>query len=60
MAIAFSTSKPFRRAIYTNFILCIFIIAESAYVIYLIVGPDPWSISSFFVKNLNFKNNLAC
>lgn len=50
MAIAFSTSKPFRRAIYTNFILCLFIIAESAYLIFLIVGPDPWSKKTFFVK----------
>ncbi len=49
MAITFSTSKPFRRAIYTNYLLCTLIVLEMAYILYLILGPDAWSKNLFLV-----------
>lgn len=42
-AIAFSISKPFRKPIYTNYILCVFMILAMAYSVYIIVDPDKFS-----------------
>ena len=43
-AVAFSISKPFRKPIYTNYLLCIFTIFALAYSIYVIVEPDWYSM----------------
>lgn len=43
-AIAFSISKPFRKPIYTNSILCIFLFLSVGYSTYIIIDPDKFSI----------------
>ena len=42
-AFAFSISKPFRKPIYTNLLLTLFMVFAFAYSVYIIVIPDPWS-----------------
>lgn len=44
-AVAFSISKPFRKPIYSNYLLCVFMILSFAYSIYIIVDPDYYSAS---------------
>ncbi len=58
-AIAFSISKPFRKPIYSNYILCVFIILTFAYSTYIIVDPDSFSqdlfgIVSFVDNDFNY------
>ncbi len=43
-AVAFSISKPFRKPIYTNYLLCAFTIFSLAYSVYIIVEPDSYSM----------------
>jgi len=42
-AIAFSISKPFRKPIYSNYLLCAFMVVALAYSIYIIIDPDWWT-----------------
>ena len=42
-AVAFSISKPFRKPIYSNYLLCVFMILAFAYSIYIIADPDTFS-----------------
>lgn len=42
-ALAFSISKPFRKPIYTNYLLCVFLILCISFSLYLIVDPDRYS-----------------
>jgi hypothetical protein len=48
-AVAFSISKPFRKAIYTNFLLIGFMALSLGYSVYIIVFPDDWSASQLSV-----------
>ncbi len=56
-AVAFSISKPFRKPIYTNYLLCAFTIFSLAYSVYIIVDPDSYSMA-FLTVICCF--NLAC
>jgi hypothetical protein len=49
-AVAFSISKPFRKPIYSNYLLCVFMILAFAYSIYIIVDPDYYSADLLGVK----------
>jgi hypothetical protein len=53
-AITFSISKPFRKPIYSNYLLCIYMIIALAYSTYIIVDPDKWSAKLISVKLLFF------
>jgi len=44
-AFAFSISRPFKKPIYSNFILTGFLIVCIAYSYYIIIRPDSWTIS---------------
>jgi hypothetical protein len=57
-AVAFSISKPFRKPIYSNYLLCIFMVLAFAYSIYIIVDPDEYSRDLIGVNiNINNYNN---
>lgn len=59
-AFAFSISKPFRKPIYTNLWLTLFMIFAFAYSVYIIVIPDKYSreildLVDFTDKDVYFK-----
>ncbi len=45
--VAFSVSKPFRKALYTNKVFSIALFLMIAFNIYLVVTPDQWAINFF-------------
>jgi hypothetical protein len=42
-ALAFSISKPFRKAIYTNYLLCLFLLICISYSVYSTIQPDEFT-----------------
>ena len=49
-AVAFSIGRPFKKPIYTNLSLSLFLIITFAYSYYLILSPDENSSDFFSVK----------
>ena len=44
-AVAFSISRPFKKPIYTNFILTGYLIVSIAYSYYIIIDPDSFNFN---------------
>ena len=55
-ALAFSVSKPFRKAIYTNWLLMIYLIAVFFYSIWITINCDSWSKDLFGLYSFPKKN----
>ena len=53
-AIAFSISKPFRKPIYSNILLCVLLVLSLAYSVYLIIDADVYSAWFIDVKIISF------
>jgi hypothetical protein len=53
-AVAFSISKPFRKPIYSNYLLCVFMVLALAFSLYIIVDPDDYSLNMMDVISFNF------
>jgi cation-transporting ATPase 13A3/4/5 len=55
-ALAFSVSKPFRKAIYTNWLLMIYLILVFFYSIWITINCDSWSKNLFGLYTFPKKN----
>ena len=55
-ALAFSVSKPFRKAIYTNWLLMVYLVAVFFYSIWITINCDSWSKDLFDLFTFPKKN----
>ncbi len=55
-ALAFSVSKPFRKAIYTNWLLMVYLVAVFFYSIWITINCDSWSKDLFGLFTFPKKN----
>jgi hypothetical protein len=63
-ALAFSISKPFRKPIYTNYLLCFFLLICISYSFYITLQPDKYSrkfLDVFYILLIinSLFNNIA-
>ena len=54
LALAFSVSKPFRKPIYTNWPLMIYLILIYFYSIWITINCDDWSAKLFLIYDLKY------
>ena len=55
LALAFSVSKPFRRPIYTNLPLMIYLVLIYFYSIWITINCDDWSANLFLIYDLKYR-----
>ena len=58
LALAFSVSKPFRKPIYTNWPLMIYLVLVYFYSIWITINCDNWSADLFLIYDLKYKGDL--
>lgn len=51
-AVAFSISRPFKKPIYSNFILTGYLLLSIAYSYYIIIHPDPFNFKLLDVSHI--------
>ena len=57
LALAFSVSKPFRKPIYTNWPLMIYLVLVYFYSIWITINCDDWSAKLFLIYDLKYKGD---
>ena len=57
LALAFSVSKPFRKPIYTNLPLMIYLVLIYFYSIWITINCDDWSAKLFLIYDLKYRGN---
>ena len=55
-ALAFSVSKPFRKPIYTNIVLMLYLLIIYFYSIWITINCDDWSSKVFNIYDLKYKD----
>ena len=55
LALAFSVSKPFRKPIYTNIPLMIYLVLIYFYSIWITINCDDWSANLFVIYDLKYR-----